>query len=359
MKDWWLVSIILLNYNGKQFNKNCIASILLQTYKNYEIIFVDNKSTDGSVEEIEDFFYKEISSWKIKIVKNEENLWFAWWNNVWVMNSSKKAKYIRLLNNDTIVDENSLMELVKWFESDRELWAVSSIILDKWQELQINKMTENWMVRIMSPFWLQVWEKANVKNNILYTNFLCGCSFMYKKSLVEKPFFDFYRIYAEDLQLSRELILKWYKLWICKNSKVYHFWSATMNKMPYTKIYLNTRNLMLNYHAFINGSSRVKIFVPRLIFFLLCMIINRSDFITCIKANRNSMLWLRKNKKYVNLVRERVNEWRNISEMEFLSTMSCKLVEDDYLHPNSLKQKLINIINFSNRLYYKIFKIIK
>lgn len=358
MKDSWLVSIILLNYNGKEFNKNCIDSILLQTYKNYEIIFVDNKSTDGSVEEIEDIFNKEINSWKIKIVKNEENLWFAWWNNVWVMNSSKEAKYIWLLNNDTVIDKNCLIELVKWLESNTQLWAVSSVILDKWHESQIRHMIESWKVSIMSIFWLQTRENAVIKNNVYYTNFSSWCSFLYKKSIVDLPFFDFYKIYAEDVQLSREIILKWYKLWVCKNSFVHHFWSATMNKMPYIKVYFDTRNLMLNYYAFLKKSSRVKLFIPCVVSHILKLIINRSNFTTCFKANRNSILWIIKNRKCIDTVSKRINNWRKISEKEFLSTMSYRLVANDDLHPNSLKQRIITIINFSNKLYYKMFNII-
>jgi glycosyltransferase involved in cell wall biosynthesis len=60
------VSILLLNYNGKKFNQACIASILTQTYQYFEILFIDNVSTDGSGEEVERLFSKEIKSKKIK-----------------------------------------------------------------------------------------------------------------------------------------------------------------------------------------------------------------------------------------------------------------------------------------------------
>jgi glycosyltransferase involved in cell wall biosynthesis len=56
------ISILLLNYNGKKFNQFCIASILTQTYQHFEIFFIDNASTDGSVEEVEQKFKKEIQS---------------------------------------------------------------------------------------------------------------------------------------------------------------------------------------------------------------------------------------------------------------------------------------------------------
>jgi glycosyltransferase involved in cell wall biosynthesis len=56
------VSILLLNYNGKKFNQACINSILTQSYQHFEILFIDNASSDGSVEEVEQIFVKEIKS---------------------------------------------------------------------------------------------------------------------------------------------------------------------------------------------------------------------------------------------------------------------------------------------------------
>lgn len=350
------VSIILLNYNWKKFNTDCINSILRQTYKFYEIIFVDNNSTDGSTEEVEEIFKEQIEKWLIKIRKNNDNLRFAWWNNSWVEISSNEAKYIWLLNNDTIIDEDCLEKLIIWIKSDDKLWAVSSLILDKWSEKQIQKMTENWMVRITNAFWLQAWENAEIKNNIYYTNFLCWCSFLYKKNLVEQPFFDFYKIYAEDLQLSREIILKWYKLWICRDSIVHHFWSATMNKAPYTKVFLDTRNLMIDYNAFFCKTTKIKLFIPYILFHFLQLISNYSNFRNVFKAKWNAFLWIMNNKKYLNIVRTRVNNGRCISEMEFLSQMSCKMASDDF-HSWKFKMLLIDGLNVLNKIYYKILRI--
>ena len=67
------VSIILLNYNGIKFNIPCINSILKQSYQNFEIIFVDNVSTDKSLEEVKKTYQKEVQSKKIIIVENIKN----------------------------------------------------------------------------------------------------------------------------------------------------------------------------------------------------------------------------------------------------------------------------------------------
>ena len=56
------VSVIILNYNGEKFINNCIRSLLNQTYSDFEIIFIDNVSTDNSVKIAKEnnFFSKEI-----------------------------------------------------------------------------------------------------------------------------------------------------------------------------------------------------------------------------------------------------------------------------------------------------------
>jgi GT2 family glycosyltransferase len=125
------VSIILLNYNGKQFNKACIQSLLTQSYQNFEIIFTDNASQDGSVEEVEHIFSKEIEQIKIKIVRNKINYGFAEGNNKGIVHAHSNSIYICLLNNDTIVEKDWLKELIVGIQSDPKLGVVGSLVLDK------------------------------------------------------------------------------------------------------------------------------------------------------------------------------------------------------------------------------------
>ena len=357
MNNTWRVSIILLNYNGKQFNKNCIDSLLRQTYNNYEIIFVDNKSTDWSLENVEKCYKKEIESWKIKIVKNNWNLWFAWWNNSWIPFVSKYSEYIRLLNNDTEIDKNCLFELIRWIEWDIDLWAVSSLVLDRWSEKLISQKTREKNVIMTNIFWVQIWEKWKIKNDVYYTNFLCWCSFLYKKSLIDIPFFDFYKIYCEDTQLSWEILCKWYKLGVCIKSIVNHYWSATMNKMSYNKIYLLTRNSFINFLVFVSKKMRIKMFIPFFIFHSLHLLFNYKELKTLLKVDYDSIKRIRRNKDKIKLAENRIKERMIISETEFLKKMPYKLVDRDLFSGNILVWYIIDTLNFLIKIYYKIFHI--
>ena len=102
------VSIIVLNWNGKQYLQDCLISLSKVTYKNKEIIVVDNNSTDGSVEYITEKFPD------IQVIKNKKNYGFAKGNNIGF--SASKGEYILLLNNDTKVTPNFLTPLLEDFE---------------------------------------------------------------------------------------------------------------------------------------------------------------------------------------------------------------------------------------------------
>ncbi|CAG9932794.1 glycosyltransferase family 2 protein [Candidatus Nitrotoga arctica] len=98
-----IVSVIVLNWNGKEDTLECIGSIKQLHYPNFEIILVDNGSTDDSVETISRQ-YPDVT-----ILKTGANLGYAGGNNVgirWAIESG--ADYVLILNNDTIVSADLL-----------------------------------------------------------------------------------------------------------------------------------------------------------------------------------------------------------------------------------------------------------
>lgn len=111
------ISIIILNYNGKKDTLACLESLFGITYKNYEVILIDNGSKDGSISEVYKKFNQKIKVKKLKIIQNKQNLGFAEGNNVgirWVLKKkSQKSDYLMLLNNDTLVNPNFLDILIK------------------------------------------------------------------------------------------------------------------------------------------------------------------------------------------------------------------------------------------------------
>ena len=87
------ISVVIVNYNTKQLTKACINSIIEKTAEvTYEIILVDNASTDGSVE----MFSKDTN---IRFLLQPQNLGFGKANNVGIQ--AAKGKYVFFLNSDT------------------------------------------------------------------------------------------------------------------------------------------------------------------------------------------------------------------------------------------------------------------
>lgn len=127
-----LVSIIIVNYNGKHFLKDCLRSLAVQTFPRdeFEVILVDNNSWDISVP-----YVKEHFPW-VRVVKSNINLGFAGGNNLGVKYA--RGKYVALLNNDTSVPRNWLKPLVDRLEKDERIAAVNSKTLLRFPFMEIS-----------------------------------------------------------------------------------------------------------------------------------------------------------------------------------------------------------------------------
>lgn len=120
-------SILIVNYNGKKYNSNLFESLSnLNTSKSdFEIIYRDNASTDGSVDDVKKI--KLTSDLNIKIIDGKENLGFAGGNNSAA--EEAEGEYLVLLNNDTKVDSEWLNELIKAIDGKDEIGIVNSKLL--------------------------------------------------------------------------------------------------------------------------------------------------------------------------------------------------------------------------------------
>lgn len=110
------VSIVVLNFNGRKFLNNCLRSVFGSSHKDFEVILVDNNSNDGSA----DIAYAEFSrNLNFKLIRNCRNYGYAEGNNIGVSFSSHDAKYIVLLNPDTVVDPFWLDPMVSCMQDEK------------------------------------------------------------------------------------------------------------------------------------------------------------------------------------------------------------------------------------------------
>lgn len=117
------VAVVVLNWNGEEVIQDCLRSLSSVDYPDFEVILVDNGSSDSSVERgIEEFP-------SLAIIENRENLGFSEGNNVGLERATQiGAKYALLLNNDTVVSEDFLSLLVSAAQSDPGIAVVGPTI---------------------------------------------------------------------------------------------------------------------------------------------------------------------------------------------------------------------------------------
>ena len=111
------LSIVIVNYNTKKLTIDCIQSVLNSKLNfQYEILVVDNASSDGSVEQIKSLFPY------IKVISNKENVGFSKANNQAIRRCS--GRYVLLLNSDTIVNECTLDKMILFMDEEKDVGAV-------------------------------------------------------------------------------------------------------------------------------------------------------------------------------------------------------------------------------------------
>jgi hypothetical protein len=230
-----LVSIIFVNYKSKEDDiKTCLSSLYKQTFKDFEVIFVDNDSQDNSVEFVKKNFPK------VRIIKSKENLGFGGGNNLGVKNS--KGRYVFILNLDTEVDKNCLKELVNCIKRNKDTVVCPKILLSD----ERNKINTTGMAFHYLGFgWCD--NLGKIDNNQIEEKeitFPSGSAFLIEKKVynIVNGFDEIYFLYYEDSDLGWRLRLKGYKIILSPRAKVYHKYFFSKHSQ---KFYFAERNRIL------------------------------------------------------------------------------------------------------------------
>jgi hypothetical protein len=224
------VFIIIVNWNGKRLLKNCLDSVFKQTYPNYEVILVDNGSTDGSVKFVEEVYAPEIKDGVLKIIVNDKNYGFAKGNNIGIVKALEdtKTKYVVTLNNDVIVRDDWLKRLIEKAQQGYDI--VSSTIY--FMNGRLNSVGA-----VLSINGLIYSRKPGEK-----TVLGGGASAAYSREVFENVGFfdeDFF-CYNEETDLAIRAFLKNYRSGLAEKSIVWHHWGASSSED--FKVYHGHRN---------------------------------------------------------------------------------------------------------------------
>lgn len=229
-----LTSIIILTYNQLAYTKLCIESIRKFTPKNsYEIIVVDNNSSDDTVEWLKK--QKDIIG-----IYNKENRGFPGGCNQGM--KIARGDNILLLNNDTIVTPNWLNNMQKALYRDDNIGIVSAITNEcsNYQQIEVDYHDFESMIEFS--------KKINISNELAWDQRvkLVGYCFMIRKELIDKiGLLDegFFPGNYEDDDYSIRSICAGYKNILCKDVFIHHFRSVSFNSLPETFSQSMTNNL--------------------------------------------------------------------------------------------------------------------
>lgn len=232
-----LVSIVMINWNGREHLSRCLPSIAAQTYRNYELVIVDNGSTDDSVAYIREHFPA------VHLLRNDENLGFAIANNQGI--AVTHGEFIVILNNDTQVELGWLDSLVAAAQSHPEMGAFACLVMfsDKRDVIDSAGLT----VSVLGHGCQNRLGDTTVGTEEAKEVFgASATAAMFRRELLDDVglFDEDYFIYYEDVDLAWRARLRGWRSFLVPQAVVYHVHSATVGRGSPFKKRLLTRNRM-------------------------------------------------------------------------------------------------------------------
>jgi GT2 family glycosyltransferase len=234
VRDGPFISVIIVNYNGRDLLKTCLESIQKQSFQNLEIIVVDNASSDGSVEYIKKSFTD------MHIIPLPENLGFAGANLEGFR--SAEGDYLFLLNNDTEVDSECISRLYDAMESNPDAGICASKIIVHGQEI-IDSAGDGYATS------LKGFKRGEGQSSRLYDREehvfgACAGAALYRRKMLDEIGFldeDFFLIH-EDTDLNFRAQLTGWKVLFVPDAVVYHKVRSSIGQMSDTAVYYTLRN---------------------------------------------------------------------------------------------------------------------
>ena len=230
------VTVVIPNWNGERFLSTCLGSLRRQSYDDFDMVLVDNGSTDGSVAFARDNFPE------ISVLPLPENRGFSAAVNAGILAS--ETEHVALLNNDTETDPKWLEALVEAADSYPEAGFFASKLVD-FADRRVLDGAGDVLRRSGLPYRLGHGEPDGGRyDKTAFVFGACAGAAMYRRGMLDDVglFDEDFFANCEDGDLSFRAQLAGYRCLYVPGSVVYHMGSATFGRRSATSTRLGTRN---------------------------------------------------------------------------------------------------------------------
>lgn len=340
------VSIVILSYNSREDLAECIPSLLSQTYTNFEIIVVDNASTDGS----EDFIRTNYS--EIKLVQTGENLGYPAGNNAGF--EVAEGDFIVVVNPDTVTDPKWLEELIKPLESDSTIAATTSKILMYYDKDKINTCA-NTNHHTGLTFCRGLNKPMDEFNSCQAVGAVSGCSFAIRRDILKhiNGFDPDFFLYQEDADLSWRIRFAGGKILYVPESVIYHKFKLSI--APWKEFYLERNRyliLLKNY----NRKTLLLLFPSLFVTEIITMshaFLNGPKY---IKSKLLAYLWIMKHTKTILIKRNETLAKKRITDKEFFRLLDYNIPFEQVIENRIMNRTTDVVFNSFYSLHIKLIR---
>ena len=334
-----LASIIIVSFNGKNLMEDCLSSIYKQTYRNFEIIVVDNASIDGSADFIKSKYPK------VRLIRNKVNLGFVGANNI----GFKKAKgdYIVLLNQDTVVHKDWLKELINGV-SKKNVGACQSKIVFFNKRNVIN--TSGTITNYLGFGWCGDYNKPDKGLEEAEITFPSGSSVIFRKEVLNKTglFDENFFMYYEDSDLGWRIRLMGYKITRAPLSVMYHKYKFESNKKRFNqiikghkKIFYHERNRILTLIK--NYETKTLLLILPMFLFVELGLLFYSLLSNWFLEKLEGYYWILRNTNKIIKERKQIQRIRKVKDKYIVKYFSDK-IEFKEIENSLLIESILNPI---------------
>lgn len=249
------ISVILVNYNGKEYNDKCIMSILSSSIgEQLQIVVVDNASTDDSLKQLHEHWDDNAH---VSIIELEDNYGFSKANNAGIEWSiTQGINYFCLLNNDTEIETDAIEKMLEVHKETGHI-VVPKILHDDRRDIiwcaggEFSSVIRKPKQRGCNQPDKGIFDQSGT------CGFANGCCLLLSKDIIDKIGFldERFFLYYEDTEYSLRAYENGVGIWYCPSAIVYHKVNGSTggNEKPANAYYITRNWLLCNRQHFKTG----------------------------------------------------------------------------------------------------------